>query len=453
MALLTTYVTTRAAQFFRCAALVNGHTPQCRIYVALCDGYCSDSVWCTSQEDDDGLLRQRLQEIADQELDLAITSTLTAEEQAKNRLLRNNETGQIIRASEISKVVSSNVITGALTQTREASDRRIPLLLFDDVEAIIANDDGTDEEPTLGRLTNGFALFYLAATNSLLGATGSGKTYILMLAMIQEMKKGNTVLFLDYESSPKRIMRRLLALGATKDELVRHLRRARPERKFTEETKIELREVVERYRPTLVVIDSTGESLAVQGANPNADEEVARWFTLAPTYIASLGPGVVLVDHVAKGANGRWPIGSQRKLAAISGASYACESKVSFSQGKSGHSLLKVAKDREGFRALDEIAGALMVTVTVDETGSPAGTTFELVGNHEVSVTPVSLIKDRIISDLREHPGSSTKEIATRLDRDDKNTARDLRKLLDAGEVIRDETTRPHRWSASENTG
>ena len=72
-----------------------------------------------------------------------------------------------------------------------------------------------------------------------------------------------------------------------------------------------------------------------------------------------------MLDHVPK-ANGdepaKYAIGSQRKLAAITGASYRCDTVKEFAKGRSGILKLVVAKDRLGNRP----KGATACEVHVD---------------------------------------------------------------------------------------
>ena len=122
-------------------------------------------------------------------------------------------------------------------------------------------------------------------------------------------------------------------------------------------------------RPALVVVDSTGEGLALEGANPNADEEVAAWFLRVPrrlslvTYDDQPGPAVVVLDHVTKADDGGlWPIGSQRKRAAISGAQYMQRLVKPFDRDTAGHALLVCAKDRHGNYRTGQRVAELHVT-------------------------------------------------------------------------------------------
>lgn len=229
--------------------------------------------------------------------------------------------------------------------------------------------DLRDPEPTVGLLPDGSALLYEEAVNGIAGEPSGGKSWTAMVACVQEMQAGRTVVYVDLEDSPRRIIHRLLTAGATREQIRQHLLYVRPAEAFDLEARTAIDGMVRTHRPRLFVIDSTGEALALQGTKPNADDEVAHWFRLLPHHVAAQGPAVLLLDHVAKSSEGgRWPIGSQRKLAAITGAQYTQNSVEPFSRDASGHSSLLVSKDRHGFRAVGACAGHL--DVYVDASGS-----------------------------------------------------------------------------------
>jgi hypothetical protein len=206
--------------------------------------------------------------------------------------------------------------------------------------------DADDEKPTICLLPSGKALFYDAAVNGVAGEPAAGKSWVAFLAAAQEMRQGHPVAFVDLEDTPRRTVRRLYAVGASRDEVSRLFRYVRPEESYNQLSRDALDAVTDGVR--LVVIDSTGEALSLQGAKSNADEDVTAWFTALPKHLAKRGLCVLLLDHVAKVEGGRWPIGSQRKLAAISGVQYTLGLGKAFSRDEPGWSELIVSKDRHG---------------------------------------------------------------------------------------------------------
>lgn len=163
----------------------------------------------------------------------------------------------------------------------------------------------------------------------------------------QILKSGGSVLYVDLESNAKKMAERLQVLGVTVKEAENFIY-ATPEVKPTPSEVAALLTVAATAE--LVVIDSTGEALSIEGKDPNADNEVAEWFRRIPSAIAKCGPAVVTLDHVPKSDSGSlWPIGSQRKRAAVSGAAYRQSvGDHPFSKARQGFAELVCAKDREG---------------------------------------------------------------------------------------------------------
>jgi hypothetical protein len=212
--------------------------------------------------------------------------------------------------------------------------------------------------PTVGHLSDGGALFYRGKVNGVHGESGCGKSWTALLACAQEMALGNTVVYVDLEDDAQGIVRRLMDIGVAPEQIVERFVYVQPSE--SAEKAGQLHWAVMMRSPSLVVIDSTGEGLAMDKVNPNADEEVAGWFKRLPARIARAGPAVVVLDHAAKTAgDGLWPIGSQRKRASISGGQYLQQVMTGeeFSQGHAGSAVLKCAKDRHGtYKRGDKVA-------------------------------------------------------------------------------------------------
>lgn len=202
--------------------------------------------------------------------------------------------------------------------------------------------------PDILKRNDGQGLFYRGKTNGVHAESGSGKTWLLLIAAKQEIEAGNNVFYIDYEDSPQSLIMRLLALSVDADSIGRHFHYISPESAFSVGRDV-LMEAVRILQPTLIGIDSVGESTAAEGVNGNADDEIATWFSTVAKPLASSGAAVVLLDHVPKsGDSSLWPIGSQRKRAAIDGAQYLQEIVKPFSKHDEGAARLVCAKDRSG---------------------------------------------------------------------------------------------------------
>lgn len=241
--------------------------------------------------------------------------------------------------------------------------------------------------PTVAPVRGGAALFYPGKVNGLAGESGAGKTWTLLHAAAGILDDGGTVVYIDHEDDPAGIVGRLLDLGVSADAVGARFAYLNPSEKPTAGDLQALAALVADLRPVLVVVDSTGEGLALEGANPNADEEVAAWFLRVPRRLSLVayddqpGPAVVVLDHVTKADDGGlWPIGSQRKRAAISGAQYMQRLVKPFDKDTAGHALLVCAKDRHGnYRTGQRVAelhvtpGPVITLDAVEDAARPNG--------------------------------------------------------------------------------
>lgn len=205
--------------------------------------------------------------------------------------------------------------------------------------------------PTIGRRGDGVGLFYGGRVNGLFGASGDGKTWVALAMAAQELAEGRHVVWVDLEDEARATVGRLLDLGVDPGAIEGCFHYLRPDEAFGPAAGRHLVELIAAVAPTLVVVDSTGEAMALDGVHPNDDDEVATWIRRVPRPLADLGPGVVLIDHTAKDPpNKLFAIGSQRKRAAISGAAYLVEAipTKEMGSGRVGRVRLTTAKDRHG---------------------------------------------------------------------------------------------------------
>lgn len=211
--------------------------------------------------------------------------------------------------------------------------------------------DGNHERvvPTVALRTDGVALFYAGKVNALAGEPTAGKTWIALAAAAQEIAQGRDVMMIDFEDSDETTVGRLVALGVAGELVAEHLRYVIPGI-AARGGSVPANIVDKAATCSLVIIDSAGEALAAVGSNQNDDTEVATWYGRVPRVLARQGACVLLLDHVVKSKDdqGRWAIGSQRKLAAISGTSLNAQVAIPFSVEKAGIVHLSCGKDRGG---------------------------------------------------------------------------------------------------------
>ena len=206
------------------------------------------------------------------------------------------------------------------------------------------------EVPTILAVEGHLPLIYRARIGSLFGTPGGGKTWVALHALAEQLKAGEIVGLIDWEDSADGTVARLLALGVTPDQMARFIY-------FSVATALPAdldRILVHLGKAALVVLDSAGEAMGAAGIDPNADGPVAAWMARVKLLTRSEArTAVLLLDHVPKDkeAPSGFAIGSQRKLAAVTGAAYRLETVVEPARGKPGKLRLIVAKDRLGNRA------------------------------------------------------------------------------------------------------
>lgn len=258
-------------------------------------------------------------------------------------------------------------------------------------------------KPTVGMLADDSAgLFYPGRVNGIAGESGAGKGWIALTVAAEQMRLGREVYYIDFEDSPALALLRLVAVLGVDPALVRsHFHYLHPARHDVDG----IAAFIERVTATpdaFVVIDSTGEGIAAAGGNQNHDEDVAAWFqSLAHPLADEGGATVLLLDHMVKSEDGGlWPIGSQRKRAAITGAQYVAEVADPFSKGKDGMVVLRVAKDRHGAREARAVATYIQFRHPIESMSTmPDGTPEIMLSEALTVVLGVGKSADQIKAD------------------------------------------------------
>ena len=252
----------------------------------------------------------------------------------------------------------------------------------------------TRHTPTIGERDDGAALFYAGKVNGVAGASGSGKSWTGLHAAVQQLQHGQHVVYVDLEDDAAGLLGRLLDLGADPQVIPPLFHYVQPDEPYSDAAARRMADTIAAHSPTLVVLDSTGESMALDGAKPNDDDDVARWFRRLPTAVAALGPAVLVLDHVVKAEDGGlWPIGSQRKRAAISGAQYMQTTVRPFAKDTPGAAKLVCAKDRHGNYRPGQKVAELTVTPTDDGVHLTLRAPLEASGQPADTFRPTALME------------------------------------------------------------
>lgn len=207
-------------------------------------------------------------------------------------------------------------------------------------------------------------MIYAARLNALQGEPGGGKTWVALHTCAEAINDGHHVIFIDLEDHPESTFGRMLALGCAKEVIAERFHYMRPHAPLELEFWDHLERCIRRDNIAIVVIDSIGELMALQGVRPNDDDAVANLYRAIPRRIADLGPAVILLDHVPKNneSSPLFAIGSQRKKAAIDGAAFMVETIKPFSAEHPGKIVLRTAKDRNGNFLTNTVAAEIEVS-------------------------------------------------------------------------------------------
>jgi hypothetical protein len=236
-----------------------------------------------------------------------------------------------------------------------------------DLERVLAGEE-VDPPPALLARTDGAHMLYTGAVHTFSGEPGSGKTWVTLIAAVQQLALGHTVTMIDFEDRASRVVGRLLALGATPPQIRDHFRYLRPRTALDTTSRTDLDHAT--HGATLVILDGVTEAMTLHGLDLNANADVATFYDLLPRHIADTsGAAVTLIDHVVKDGEkqGRWALGGQHKLAGIDGVAYLVKAIEPFGRGKKGHARITVSKDRPGY--VEEIAlGRTVAELHLDAT-------------------------------------------------------------------------------------
>jgi 5S rRNA maturation endonuclease (ribonuclease M5) len=250
-------------------------------------------------------------------------------------------------------------------------------------------------------------MLYLGGVHTLSGPPDCGKTTLACWWMLQAVRDGGTILFLDEEGGREIVVEKFQALGALRGERIGYI--PFPSRSWNAGDVAMLNDILDERKPVIVAWDSSAAFLARAGLDENAAADVTRFYSHVLTPAARMHNAAVLViDHDTKNSEpSRYARGSGAKLAATDVA-YKITLIKAFSKTDSGTSKLLVTKDRRGW--LDR---SHEVAFLADTTGSTPLT---------VKITPVA-------PDAR-HPElqQAGQKVLEALD----NIPRSIRDLMDA---------------------
>ena len=253
-------------------------------------------------------------------------------------------------------------IADALLSRGAASAPPAFAFAWTDLSAMVA---GEIEPPKL--LLDDF--LYEGASHWINGHPKHGKTIIMMDAACQLIERGHHVLWLDYESGPRRTARRLQEHGATPGFLSDFFHYQYAPRTTTDATVVRAFEAaLDQWPGALVVFDSQAKALRRAGFSEDSADDVTEWTTNLVLHLSNVKDAtVVVIDHVVKSATqaSNYGRGSSAK-AADADVSWYVQRRTDFDRRQRGMVDVYLWHDRDG-----ALPGHLLFAIGDGEGGLP----------------------------------------------------------------------------------
>ena len=215
----------------------------------------------------------------------------------------------------------------------------------------IWNEDFEKElPPSMLRREDGNHLLYAGKVNALFGESESGKTWVALEAVRQELEKGNCVFYIDFEDAARGIFNRLKTLKCDTEKL-KSFKYANPDEPLGDGIGEIMKTEIGKYLPTLIVVDGVNAAMNLLGLDLEKNKDATTFSQKVLKPLKIFGAGILTIDHVTKSKDnrGNYAIGAQAKRADIDGVAIACDVSMPFGRGIDGCLELKVTKDRPGF--------------------------------------------------------------------------------------------------------
>lgn len=210
--------------------------------------------------------------------------------------------------------------------------------------------EDSEPEPCVLFRTDGKALLYAGKINAIFGESESGKTWVALEAVRQELAKGHVVFYVDFEDSGRGIRGRLKALGVQQHHF-EQFHYASPDGPYDAEAQQALLPAIRDGRPTLLVMDGVNAAMNLLGLDLEKNKDATQFSQVVLRPLRLWGAAVLTIDHVTKSKDtrGNYAIGAQAKRADIDGVAISVDVEMPFGRGSNGKLRLKVTKDRPGF--------------------------------------------------------------------------------------------------------
>jgi hypothetical protein len=216
----------------------------------------------------------------------------------------------------------------------------------------LATSGRLPEPPTPDYLhrSDGTALLYRGRVNRLFGDPESGKTWVLLAATGSVLAEGGQVAHVDVDHMGAALLVGRLGLLGVPLAVLGDPGRFRLYEPTDAEALRAVTADVAAWSPDLVGVDSLGEVLPMLGMSSNSPDDYTEAHRAVIQPLADSGACVVVLDHLAKGADSRrqGPGGTLAKGRPVRGVSLRVRRVRDYAPGKGGASALTVDKDTPG---------------------------------------------------------------------------------------------------------
>ena len=212
--------------------------------------------------------------------------------------------------------------------------------------------------PTIG------GLLYPGRRHLILGEPESLKTWLALLLAVEQIRAGATVVYIDFESTPREMLGRLHDLGLDDQEIAAGFVYHQPSEPIgTGTAAADLADLIASRQPALCVVDAMIGALALHGLSPDKAVDIEGLHRVLIDPLEAHGAATAILDHVVKNRDdlGRWATGSERKVGRVDVA-LLVEIIHPFGRGRTGTARVTTSKDRPGHLARPRAADLELVS-------------------------------------------------------------------------------------------
>jgi AAA domain len=223
---------------------------------------------------------------------------------------------------------------------------------FDDLAGLELTEE---PQPTIMPRSDGRALLYPGKTHTIVAEPGAGKSWLAAKVAVDEARKGQRVLYIDFEDDAKGYKWRCVKLDASDDLFSEHLYYKRYDAMYNFAAfHAWVMQMIEAFEFSVVVWDGLAQSQANAGIEENSNSESSAFISRFIRPMALAGPAVLVLDHVGKASTApgmpapRYARGASSKLGDVTGVQYFLRKVQAFNRETPGTGELIVSKDRPG---------------------------------------------------------------------------------------------------------